>query len=235
MEYNFEHYLALPIVVMGRSNFISIMDLTNGVKLGLYYLMDIYGLGCHHSVHGTWEWISLSQGEEGKILTGDEIKEIIDKAFDTDSLEEKEKYLKHKSDFENGIFPDGFKTDDEELPNFEPDADFGGEVGEFGWLSPTGKFIVSDWGEHENSALDIIENNEWNAEYRKWKKSLDFATGGDYLCQVKGYVLIHNPSMDGGYVVTQVKPLTKKQREFLYDYFYALGNKLRANHYLEGE
>lgn len=94
MEYNFEHYLALPIVVMGKSNFISIMDLTNDVKLGLYYLMDIYGLGFHHSIHGTWEWISLSQGEEGKILTGDEIKEIIDKAFDSDSLEEKEKYLK---------------------------------------------------------------------------------------------------------------------------------------------
>ena len=50
----------------------------------------------------------------------------------------------------------------------------------------------------------------------------------DFLTEVKGYCLIHNPSGTGGYIVTNIKELTKKQREFLYDYFMDMGDRLEA-------
>ena len=53
------------------------------------------------------------------------------------------------------------------------------------------------------------------------------------MSEVKGYCLIHNPAMDGGYIVTHIKPHTKKQREFLYNYFAEMGNMARASMYLE--
>ena len=54
----------------------------------------------------------------------------------------------------------------------------------------------------------------------------------DFLVYEKGYCLIHDPA-GTGYIVTYKKPFTKKQREFLYDYFIAAGDKTRAREYLE--
>lgn len=54
----------------------------------------------------------------------------------------------------------------------------------------------------------------------------------DFLIEVEGYALIHNPSNSGGYVVSHRSILTGKQREFLYDYFYEIGDKWKAEHYL---
>ena len=36
---------------------------------------------------------------------------------------------------------------------------------EYGWLSPLGVFIKGDWGEHESTALEIIQKNYWEDEY----------------------------------------------------------------------
>ena len=88
------------------------------------------------------------------------------------------------------------------------------------------------YGTHEGSAIEIIQKNGWVDEYEKRDYEI-LNLARDYLCGVKGYVLIQNPSMDGGYIVTNMKPLTKKQKEFLYDYFMAVGNSARANHYME--
>ena len=54
----------------------------------------------------------------------------------------------------------------------------------------------------------------------------------DFLAEVKGYCLIHNPSGTGGYIVTNIKELTKKQRGFLYDYFTDMGDRFKAEQFL---
>lgn len=197
------------------------MDVDCKMRIALYYIMEIYGLGFHHCVRGSWEWISLSKGEKGKYLSGKDIFAL------TPDIE---KYNKHKRDFEHGIYPPGFINMLQEVNNTN-DKKFEYE-GKFGWLSPLGKFLESEFGTHEGSAFEIIEKNGWEDDYCKWESD-DLHLARDYLCSVKGYVLIHNPSMDGGYIVTNIKPLTKQQKEFLYDYFMAVGNSARANYYMQ--
>ena len=63
------------------------------------------------------------------------------------------------------------------------------------------------------------------------KKEGDLCLFSDFLAEVKGYCLIHNPAGVGGYLVTQVKPLTKQQREFLYGYFMDKGDRYMAEQY----
>ena len=60
-------------------------------------------------------------------------------------------------------------------------------------------------------------------------------TAREFLSGVKGYALIHNPAGFGGYLVSHEKPLTKAQREFLYDYFIKIGDRFKAECYLEGD
>lgn len=202
---------------------LTLFDLDNDMRLGLYYLMEIYHLGFHHITHGSWEGISLSQGEGGEYLSGDQIKEL---------EPDMEKYNKHKSDFEKGILPEGYvKANNPESE--KPEHEEFQYKDKFGWLSPTGEFIVSDWGEHEGSAYDIICEKGFEDEYDEWDGHDELGLAKDYLCEVKGWVLIHNPSMDGGHVVTNIKPMTKRQKEFLYDYFMAIGNGTRACMYIE--
>lgn len=222
---DFDYYINLPLRTMGGSNMITAMDLDDDMRLGLYYLMQVYNLGFHHYVRADWEWISLSQGEDGKYLSGNEIIAL--------PMDE-EIFNKLKLDFERGIYPEGYKGNKNiNKPPVEPEFAY---TGKFGWLSPSGEFTVSDWGEHEGSAFDIIEEKGFEDDYDKWDGPYgdsDLRLARDYLCYEKGYVLIHNPSLSGGYEVTDIKPLTKKQKEFLYDYFMAVGLALRASHYIE--
>lgn len=217
MDKDFDYYLTLPLIEMGRSNMLIRMD--DDIRLGAYYLMKIYHLGFHHCTRGSWEWVCFSRGEDGDWLTGEEIKNM-----DPDM----EEYNKHRREFEAGIYPEGWKGNSTlvNASNFE-------YTGKFGWLSPTGEFTESEWGTHEQSAFDIIDKYGWEDEYLAYEDRSALGIAGDFICSVKRYVLIHNPSMDGGYCVTNVKPLTKKQKEFLYDYFMALGNVSRANMYME--
>lgn len=73
----------------------------------------------------------------------------------------------------------------------------------------------------------------------------------DFLVYVKGYTLIHNPSMDGGYIVqcnenhfiasntskmhyithNPAKDFTKAQRATLFDYFTYNNDSFLANQY----
>lgn len=219
---DFDYYLELPLRTMRGSNMITMMDVDDSMRLGLYYLMEVYHLGFHHCVRADWEWIMLSQGEDGEYLSGDQIREL---------EMDMEVYNKLKNDFNRGIIPEGYKrqaSNDQELEKTEFKF-----TGMFGWLSPTGEFIPSNWGEHEGSAFEIICEKGFEDEYDAWEGFDELRLARDFLSYVKGYVLIHNPSNDGGYVVTDNKPLTKKQKEFLYDYFIALGNIMRASHYME--
>lgn len=226
MEKEFKYYLTLPFSVMRNSNMIPLYQLDNDVRLGLYYLMNIYGLGFHFCTHGSWEWICLSKGEDGKYLNKDQILEL---------EPDIEMYNKLKDEFDRGIFPEGYTKAQEKIEDDNPQIKEFEYKGKFGWLSPSGRYTVGDWGCHEEDAHKIIKAKGFEEDYEKWLM-LDSTTVGEareYLSEVKGYVLIHNPSLDGGYIVTNVKPFTKKQKEFLYDYFMAIGNSMRASMYIE--
>ena len=221
IDKDFNRFITRPLNKMGASNILPILDVDNEMRLAIYYLMEIYGLGFHHCVHGSWEWLMLSKGDKSKRLSGDDVFEL---------TPDVEKYKKHKRDFENGIYPPEFIAMLQQNNNTkEEEFEY---KGKFGWLSPLGKFLESEYGTHEGAAFEIIQKNGWVEDYEKRDYEI-LNLARDYLCAVKGYVLIHNPSMDGGYIVTNMKPLTKKQKEFLYDYFIALGNSARAYHYME--
>ena len=55
----------------------------------------------------------------------------------------------------------------------------------------------------------------------------------DFLSEVKGYCLIHNPTGCGGYIVTNMKSLTKRQKEFLYGYFMDMGDRFKAEQFIK--
>ena len=73
---------------------------------------------------------------------------------------------------------------------------------------------------------------KFDAEFEDKECEYDYYTARDFLSEVKGYVLIHNPAGSGNYIVSHVKPLTKKQKDFLYGYFMDLGDKWKAEQYL---
>jgi len=208
----FDYLLSLPLEKLERSNFITAFDLDNNMRLGLYYLMEIYNLVFITQVRASWEWIILCKHNSDSPLNAAQIKEL---------ERDEEKYKRLKQEYESGILP-GSRENSTPKKQYQP----------FGWLSPRGEFTESPWGTHSTSAEKIIIQKYSEDEFLEWSEENHGALEGDYLCQVKGYCLIHNPSNDGGYVVTNTKPLTKKQKEFLYDYFMELGNAARASIYI---
>lgn len=111
------------------------------------------------------------------------------------------------------------------------------EEKEFGWLSPTGVFTESPFGTHEESAEQICEEKGFTEEYWNWvKENRDNEINHlmrDFLSEVKGYCLIHNPSGYTGYIVTNMKNLTKQQKEFLYGYFMDMGDRFKAEQFVD--
>lgn len=91
--------------------------------------------------------------------------------------------------------------------------------------------------DNEESAEEICEKKGFETEYRAWRKEKlgteEMRLYRDFLAEVKGYCLIHNPSGTGGYIVTNIKELTKKQREFLFDYFMDMGDRFKAEQFWE--
>lgn len=219
MDAAFEECYTRVLTLLRHANFVTMQDLDDKVRLGMFYLMKIYGLGFRHCVRGSWEWLELSK-DNGPGLKASDIEDM---SYDPVV------YAELKKAHDSGIMPEGFGGKKSEEPTKKKTEDWG-------WLSPTGLFLESEWGTHLEAAEHIIEHKGWEDEFDKWSEgNKAMCPENDFLCQVKGYVLIHNPGMDGGYIVTNVKPFTKKQREFLYDYFLARGNRCRAEMYLRGE
>ncbi|MBO5207422.1 MAG: hypothetical protein J6C09_07565 [Clostridia bacterium] len=221
-EKDFDYYIYNAFMLLERGNVITPFDLDNDRRIGLFYIMSIYHISFATYVRGSWEWLSLVKEKGGKPLDAKEIR-----AMEPDI----EVYNKLKEEFSRGILP----GKNNETEGTKPKATKSDQ--NFGWLSPTGEFIASGWGEHYAAAKKIIKSRGFEQEYREYEEkhssrhSLGFP--GDFLSEVKGYCLIHNPTMDGGYIVTHIKPHTKKQREFLYNYFAEMGNMARASMYLE--
>ena len=211
-EKGFHYYLQLVYGKLSNTNMIPLNELNEELKIGLYYVMEIFDLGFSQNEYGTWRWVMLKDGETGKGLKSAEIRK---REINT------EKLMEHFNNFNNGILPNQGAKKEEPKKTSQP----------FGWLSPTGDFTEGDWGEHEEVAVEIIKKKKF---YDEWERCADpIYLARDFLSEIKGYVLIHNPSCDGGYIVSHIKPLTKKQKEFLYGYFMDLGDRWKAEQYLE--
>lgn len=99
---------------------------------------------------------------------------------------------------------------------------------DYGWLAPDGTFFPVEFANHQSwaqeklielGAIEKHELNMWNA--------------GDKLVDM-GWALLHNPGMGTAFVTSSdTKPLTKRQKDFLFDYYTQRNKHQRAEEYLE--
>lgn len=199
-----------------NSNFITMFDLKEDMRYSIYYLMKC--LPIVFSEDYNRGIIVLRDAETDKLLT---VKDIC-KMIQSDKMDWDE--------FQNCIYD----FEESGLPNPNPESKVEVKVDHqpFGWLSPTGEFTEGDWGDHEIVANEIINKKGFTEEYDKYEEESILNDCRGFLSEIKGYVLIHDPS-NLGYIVTNTKPLTKKQKDFLYGYFLDMGMKGRAEGYLE--
>ena len=212
-EKGFYYYIFKALDALQNTNMISLDQLDEDMRIGAFYVMEIYNLAFSQHEHGYWRWVMLTDKETNKGLMADD---ITNRPINLEAL------AKHMIDFDNGILPGQDQEKEEPKKTSQP----------FGWLSPTGEFTEGDWGEHEGVAAKIIEQKNFYEEFKNKRFEYNCYDARDFLSEVKGYALIHNPCGDGGYIVSHVKPLTKKQKEFLYGYFMDIGDKWKAEQYL---
>lgn len=222
-EKGFAYYFHIVWDALGNKNFIDMVEIQTNPELrtGLYYVMDCYNLGFSEMEWETCRMIMLKDGKNGKGL---KYEEIIERELN------EEKFRKNFENFNNGIMPHmQCEKDTAERQEIESK--------EFGWLSPTGVFTESPFGTHEESAERICEEKGFVEEYWNWvEENGDNEINHlmrDFLSEVKGYCLIHNPTGCGGYIVTNMRNLTKKQKEFLYGYFMDMGDRFKAEQFIE--
>lgn len=220
-EKGFIYYIDLVWKALGGGNFIDALQMTQDLRIGMYYVMSIYRLGFAEQEWGTCRMFLLKDGEDGPALKA---SEIVAREIDM------EKFTQLVDDFENGILP-GQNKEQEQRPGPGEKAYL-----DFGWLSPAGDYTESPFGNHEESAYAICEARDWQEERRRWgDEESNSGLCRDFISAVKGYCLIHNPTGAGGYIVTCQKKLTKRQREFLYEFFTDKGDRFKAEQYLEEE
>lgn len=223
-EKGFVYYFHIVWDALKNKNYIDMVEVQQNpdLRIGLYYVIDCYGLGCSEMEWGTCRMLMLKNGEKGESLNYEGIVAL---------GMNKEKFGKHYENFINGIMPN---TKEEQEAAGQQET----ESKEFGWLSPAGEFTESPFGCHEESAEEICEKKGFGEEYWKWRKERKDGENclrlkRDFLSMVKGYCLIHNPSGCGGYIVTNMKNLTKKQKDFLYGYFMDMGDRFKAEQFIE--
>lgn len=224
-EKNLHYYFNLVWQKTLNTNMILMTDLDREFRLGLYYVMKVYDLIIKYNVRGNWEWLSLVPKENYEHL-GLNYKEIISRET---NLEELKKIIE---DFNNNIFPDDEKDSSNNIDNLKNNKKNYKEI-KYGLLSPSGIFYEEEWGKHSELAYKIIKENNWIDEYYsqddKNNRHFNFS---DFLVYDKNYVLIHNPYLLGNDINVEHNNFTKKQLNFLYDYFMDIGNTLKAEYYL---
>ena len=198
-EKGLTYYVGLVWAALENKNFIDAMELNADLKIGLYCVMTVYHLGFSTMEWGTCRMYALRAGEDGPMLkTPDIITLPIDEAAVARIVQELE---------------DGHLTN---MAANRPQPEKGSQP--YGWLSPTGTFTEGDFGEHDAIARKIIRKNGFWEEFRRWRSDRQ-STCRDFLSEVKGYCLIHNPSGAGGYVVSNVTPHTRKKIDIMNGYF----------------
>ena len=175
------------------------------VKEDVDLICEHFNISCKQGNHGFWSWIVFEQ--DGKVLSSDDLIKI--GLLLPRPIEEKVEKMEKE----------------EEKPEVMP----------YGWLAPDATFTKGDFGDHEKAALDIINEKGFKPEYKEWRKEHSNMLGRDFLTTVKGYVLLHNPYLGGlgATIPSYDKKPTKKQCEFLYDYFSREKDMQQANFFLE--
>lgn len=106
------------------------------------------------------------------------------------------------------------------------------EVAPYGFIEPDGTFHEVGWAEHEDFAFHIVEDNGWREDYAL--HGISFANT-DYLVHNRGWLLLHNPRQGKPILTSGDKPMTKAQREALFDYYTKYGMKKEANNLYKEE
>ena len=214
-EKGFVYYFHRVWDELGNSNYIDFVKINrdDDLRIGIFMVCKVYGINFSEMEWGLCRILMFKESPKGEALHYDDIvsREMNHEEFD-----------KLYRDFQNGILPS--VTHEKTKKDSQP----------FGRLSPMGEFTEGDFAEHEEVAERIIEKSGFGDEYDDWLMSNgEGVTCRDFLAEVKGYCLIHNPAGYGGYIVSNVKPLTKKQKEFLYEYFTDIGDRFKAEQYIE--
>lgn len=211
-EKGWHYYINLVWQSLTNTNMIPLYSMTDDLRIGIYYIMKIYKVQFKETLYGTWKWITLHSSEDGQALNYEDFKNI---EPDEDEIKQ--------------MITDVLLG---KLPKIKKENDIKKTRQPFGWLSPTGEFTEGEWGDHAEKALEIIREKHFDDELVQYMN--DTSTDvRDFLTEIKGYALIHNPSMSGGYIVTHIKELTKHQKEFLYDYFMEIGDRLKAESFIK--
>ena len=189
--------------------------LTDDIRYGIYGVALSYNLGMRTISHGAWSWIELYDKETSFALRA---SDIIKRNFDENG------FRKAAHEYYNDYHIINLSSFQCSAQKSDP---------EYGWLSPNGEFIKGEFGDHEELASKIIDNN-FASEYVDYllddanQKSL---MRGDFLVKCKHYVLIHNPSLMK-IICNLPDRLTKSQKEFLYDYFMNINDSEQAASFL---
>lgn len=104
---------------------------------------------------------------------------------------------------------------------------------DYGWLEPTGVFHSVEWGQHEEWAHECVKLKDW---FKEWSihGSSSLHSFGDFLVYRRGWVLLHNPAQGlARPTISDTRPLTKAQKEFLFDYYTERSRPDLAKKYLE--
>lgn len=106
---------------------------------------------------------------------------------------------------------------------------------DYGWLEPSGTFHPVEWGEHEEWACEQVKLKGWLEEWTL-RGDGSIRSFGDFLVYRRGWVLLHNPAQGlARPTVSDTRPMTKAQREFLFDYYTERNRTDLAKKYLEDE
>lgn len=187
----------------------------------------------------------------GSDFTNDEINELISDIIlgkkklvgnsndgfylEDDNMDPKTEYctMKYLADFRSDELPNLVKRTFHVAENDKKLKKSSNSSDDYGWLSPDGTFYPSDFGSHGAWAMDYIfcEVKKGNTEGLENWITRDCK---DILIE-KGWILIHNPSQFHLEVTGQEYRFTKKQREFLFNYFYERGQMGKAKEYLNEE
>ena len=220
-EKNFHYYFNKVWNALKNTNMIFYHDLTDELRLGIYYVMEVFNL--QYADFKSSSFICLVETGNSKGLT---YSDIIKLPMNMEKLAEL------YADFNNGKFPNSYLNylDEKNKNEVEKDEHLAKVYPkpEYGFLSPDGKFYPGDWGTHTAEAYKIIARFKWNEEHLKSK----WHNPRDFLCYEKNYLLLDDPynneSIYNIQISGRLERMTEKQATFLFDYFNKYGDPERA-------
>ena len=99
---------------------------------------------------------------------------------------------------------------------------------DYGWLEPDGTYHPVEWAHHQNWARHYLKEQNHSLMLDSMTRG---CAPGDLLVE-QGWVLLHNPGQGlARPTYNTARGLTKKQKEFLFDYYVKRKKETLANEY----